>query len=65
MMTKGPVSVEALADRPLLAQLVRHKQAFYPAAWARYELAVHGSLRVVPPEHRLAARGRITAIWAR
>jgi hypothetical protein len=55
MMTQGPVSVEALADRALLAQVVRHKQAFYPAAWAHYELAVPGSLRVVPPEHRLAA----------
>ena len=54
-MTQGPVSVEALADRALLAQVVRHKQAFYPAAWAHYELAVPGSLRVVPPEHRLAA----------
>jgi hypothetical protein len=55
MMTQGPVSVEALADRALLAQVVRHKQAFYPAAWAHYGLAVPGSLRVVPPEHRLAA----------
>jgi hypothetical protein len=55
MMTQGPVSVEALADRALLAQVVRHKHAFYPAAWAHYELAVPGSLRVVPPEHRVAA----------
>jgi hypothetical protein len=55
MMTQGPVSVEALADRALLAQVVRYKQAFYPAAWAHYELAVPGSLRIVPPEHRLAA----------
>ena len=54
-MTQGPVRVEALADRALLAQVVRHKQAFYPAAWAHYELAVPGSLRVVPPDHRLAA----------
>ena len=55
MMTQGPVSVDALADRALLAQVVRHKQAFYPAAWAHYELAVPGSLRLVPPERRLAA----------
>jgi hypothetical protein len=55
MMTQGAVRLEALADLPLLAQVVRHKQAFYPAAWARYELAMPGSLRVVPPEHRLAA----------
>jgi hypothetical protein len=55
MMTQGPVRVEALADRALLAQVVRHKQAFYPAAWAHYELAVPGNLRVVPPEYRLAA----------
>lgn len=51
-MTKGPVCVQAHADPP---PLTRHKQPFYPAAWASYQLAVPGSLLVAPHEHRLAA----------
>ena len=54
MLAQGRFKDEALADRALLAQVVRHKQTFYPSAWARYDLAVRGSLRLVPPEYRLA-----------
>ena len=43
---------EALADKALLAQVVRHKKTFYPAAWARYDLARHGSLRLLPNAER-------------
>jgi hypothetical protein len=55
MLARGRFRDEALADRALLAQVVRHKRIFYPSAWARYDLAMPGSLRLVPPEHRLAA----------
>lgn len=55
MLTQGRFRDEALADLALLAQVVRHKRTFYPAAWARYELAMPGTLRLVPPEHRIAA----------
>jgi len=30
---------EALADLPLLAQVVKHKETFYPSAWSRYDSA--------------------------
>jgi hypothetical protein len=42
----------------LLARVVRHKETFYPSAWARYDLARLGSLRLAPPEHRLASSER-------
>jgi hypothetical protein len=58
MMAQGPIRSEALSDMPLLAQVVRHKETFYPSGWARYDLAQPGSLRFVPREERLAALER-------
>jgi hypothetical protein len=55
MVAQGPVKAEALADMELLAQVVRHKEAFYPSAWARYDLARPGSMRLLPTEDRFAA----------
>lgn len=49
------VRKDALADLELLSQVVRHKQAYYPAAWAQYANAVPGRLRLVPPTARVAA----------
>ena len=58
MLTQSPIKGEALADMELLAQVVRHKEAFYPSAWAHYDLACPGSLRLLPAQHRLAALER-------
>jgi len=58
MMAQGPIRTEALSDLTLLAQVVRHKETFYPSGWAHYELARPGSLRLVPTEQRLAALER-------
>jgi hypothetical protein len=55
MMAEGKIKDEALADRELLAQVVKHKETFYPSAWARYDIAKPGSLRLVPAEKRRAA----------
>lgn len=55
MLAQGPIRAEALADMELLAQVVRHKKSFYPAAWARYGLARSGSLRVMPAGNRVSA----------
>jgi hypothetical protein len=55
MMAQGPIRQEALADPELLAQVVRHKRAFYPSGWARYDLARPGSLRLAPAGVRLPA----------
>ena len=55
MMAEGKIRDEALVDKDLLAQVVKHKETFYPSGWARYDLARPGSVRLVPPESRLAA----------
>ena len=44
-------------ERPrekLLARVVRHKRTYFQSAWANYDAAKPGSLRLVPPAHRLA-----------
>jgi hypothetical protein len=58
MLAQGTIRAEALTDMELLGQVVRHKETFYPSAWARYDLARPGSFRVVPPETRIAALAR-------
>ena len=58
MMAQGKIRPEALSDLDLLAQVVRHKETFYPSGWAHYELARQGTLRLVPREERLAALER-------
>ena len=47
------VRASALADPKLLRDVVAFKQRFYPSAWARYDLAVPGSLKLLPttPSH--------------
>lgn len=52
-LTRGEIKQQALADLDLLAQVVRHKKMFYPSAWARYDLAVPGTLRLMPNEVRI------------
>jgi hypothetical protein len=47
-MAKAPVKESALANLDLLADVVAFKQRFYPRGWARYDLAIPGSLRLVP-----------------
>jgi hypothetical protein len=58
MLAQTAIRSEALADAALLAQVVRHKETFYAAGWARYDLARPGTLRLSPPEYRLAALER-------
>jgi hypothetical protein len=58
LLAESTIRTEALADMPLLAQVVRHKETFYPAAWARYDLARPGSLRLLPTAERVAALER-------
>ena len=58
MLANGPVRAEALADFNLLADVVKHKETFYPAAWAQYQLARPGSFHLVPKAERMAALER-------
>jgi hypothetical protein len=43
----------ASKDIDLLLKVARHKEVFFPAAWARYADAKPGTLRIVPPDARL------------
>ena len=44
----SPVRASALAQTNLLQDVVAFKQRFYPSAWARYDLAVPGTFRLLP-----------------
>lgn len=58
MLAEREIRSEALSDITLLAQVVRHKETFYPSAWARYGLARRGSIHLLPAEGRMAALER-------
>jgi hypothetical protein len=58
MLAQSAIRPESLADVALLADVVKHKQTFYPSAWARYDLAQPGSLRLAPKQERMAALRR-------
>lgn len=44
----------ALADRGVLAEVVKHKRIFYNATYARYDQCLDGALRLVPDAEDLA-----------
>ncbi len=39
----------------LLVRVAQHKSLFFKTSWARFGEAVKGTLRIAPPEHRVAA----------
>ncbi len=44
-----------LADRALLADVVKHKKVFYNASYANYDACLTGQLRLIPEDAALAA----------
>jgi len=44
----SPIRASALSQISLLPDVVTFKQRFYPSAWARYDLAVPGTFRLLP-----------------
>jgi hypothetical protein len=52
-MSSSKACRNALADTELLRKVVEFKRKFYPRAWARYDLAIPGEIRLMPPEHSL------------
>ena len=54
-MTKAGVHLKAFDQLPLLKKVVDFKMKFYPRKWARYEDAVPGMIKLLPPEHRYKA----------
>jgi len=55
MLTQSPVKDAACGDMELLARVVAHKTKFYASAWAKYDLAIPKTLKLIPPDHRLEA----------
>ncbi len=45
----------AVANRALLANVVKHKKAFYNASYANYDACLAGQLRLIPGDAALAA----------
>ena len=54
-MSMTPVKEAAFARAELLKTVVDFKMKFYPRAWAKYQEAIPGTLKLVPPEYRFAA----------
>lgn len=48
MLSDSDTYQEALADMHLLEAVAKHKRRFFPSAWARYEEARAGTLRLSP-----------------
>lgn len=53
MLARSPVGGDAVGDLDLLRRVVDHKTKFYYVRWARYDLAVPGTLALVPPDSRI------------
>lgn len=53
-MIHAGVGNQAADREELLEAVVRHKIAFYRQAWARYEDAKRGTLRLLPSERNMA-----------
>ena len=54
-LPRHDAKARALANLDLLSEVGHHKSVFFKAAWARYEDAKPGSLRLVPGAHLKAA----------
>ena len=50
-----PVKEAAFARVDLLKTVVDFKMKFFPRVWAKYQEAVPGTLKLVPPEYRFSA----------
>jgi len=51
----SPYKENALKQYDLLQKVVLFKMKFYPRAWAKYEEAVPGTIKLLPPECRIEA----------
>lgn len=53
-MSMTSVKEAAFAKLELLKMVVDFKMKFYPRAWAKYQEAVPGTFKLIPPEYRFA-----------
>ena len=51
----SPYGAAALSDAELRDRVVVHKSLYFRSGWARYDLAIPGSFRLIPGEDRLKA----------
>jgi hypothetical protein len=54
LIRKG-VAHPAVEQIELLNRVAQHKGLFFKSSWAKYGEATKGTLRIVPPEHRIGA----------
>ena len=47
-LATSPICDAAFAQASLLKDVVEFKQRFYPSAWARYDLAIPGTIKLLP-----------------
>ncbi len=52
-MARSKVRKTALSNIELLSSVVNFKKKFYPQRWAKYDLAVPGTFKLIPPAHAL------------
>ncbi len=57
-MAQSRIKEIAFDNLGLLRSVVDFKTKFYPSGWARYDTAVPGTFRLIPPEHVLAVLRR-------
>jgi hypothetical protein len=53
-MATSPIKDAALQKLDLLGSVVAFKDKFYPRGWARYDLAVPGTFKLLPPEYLIS-----------
>ncbi|OGT83643.1 MAG: hypothetical protein A3H91_10095 [Gammaproteobacteria bacterium RIFCSPLOWO2_02_FULL_61_13] len=57
-----PTAPVLMADKALCTRVADWKSQLFARSWARYDLARHGSFRLVPPAHRLVALAQDYAV---
>lgn len=57
-LSQGPLWEQALASIDLLERVAVFKSVFFKAAWAKYEEARRGTLRLVPAKHTIGVLSR-------
>lgn len=60
-LAESPLRKAAMTQLKLLQDVVAFKQRFYPSSWARYDLAVPGTLKLLPAQFQLANRTRLSS----
>jgi hypothetical protein len=61
-LTEHAPAAEFMADKALCTRVADWKARIFARGWARYDLARHGSFRLVPPGHRQAALAKDYAV---